>query len=718
MPKVRHLKMAAKKLKRKNLAKNFNYFNVRIGLGVFCLVAIVGFLTVAGRTLAQTWVEPTQSPPLGNVAAPIWNQNASSQTGTFWINGTGQLDTALAVGSSPTSPSCTGTKLCGVVADTGAGVLGQSNGSGKGVIGIGAMGVWAQGVYIASAGSPIGVFGTANAAAGYSAAGVWGQSSGANGVGVEGTNYTGGYGVWGSTGNGGLAIYGTSNGSGYAGYFSGAVNVTGALTQNGVAVCLSNGTNCGSGGGGGGSITSISGSSPIVVSPTTGAVVISCPTCANGAGTLNYLTKYTSNGSTLGNSMIYDNGTGVAIGGTTVTGRLTITGDSSTNTVVRISSGSAVVGLSVSSTINGYVNGFNPAAISTWADGDGVYGYSANPALGSALVGEVGGSLGTSQITGAGVFGFGYSNGFTGYGVYGYGQTTSGSPSYGVYARATSSSTGAAYGMYSNVTATYYNSPVYGVYSVVSGGSSTTQWGFYTPNNAYIGNILQVGGTIYAPWGNIISIPGYAHISVLSNSWDGYGGDYVQLNAAGNGNDVGYVRMYGPSGWTVFSGNIDVRGGFELDSTGTRDSTAVRVFDNGGNLYLQYGSGGYTIFRNNVGGWVGYVIGDGFHNGSDERLKKDIVDLGDMNGLAAIDQLRPVTYYWRDEANGTGQELGFIAQEVQKLFPQVVSNGPDGMLGLNYSALVVPMVKSIQEQQKEIEDLQKQIDDLKARLNK
>jgi hypothetical protein len=422
--------------------------------------------------------------------------------------------------------------------------------------------------------------------------------------------------------------------------------------------------------------------------------------------------------------MIYDNGTGVAIGGTTVTGRLTITGDSSTNSVVRISTASGVVGLSVSSTINGYVNGFNPAAISTWADGDGVYGYSANPALGSALVGEVGGSLGTSQITGAGVFGFGYSNGFTGYGVYGYGQTTSGSPSYGVYARATSSSTGAAYGMYSNVTATFYNAPVFGVYSAVSGGSSTSQWGFYTPNNAYIGNILQVGGTIYAPWGNIISIPGYAHISVLSNNWDSYGGDYVQLNAAGNGNDVGYVRMYGPSGWTVFSGNIDVRGGFELDSTGTRDSTAVRVFDNANNLYLQSGSGNWIIFRNRLAANImtldsaGNLAIAGAYGYSDLRMKKNVEDITGATALDLVGRLKPVTFNWKDPEKGGGLQYGLIAQDVQKILPGLIMTDPNGMLGLNYSGLIAPMVKSIQEQQKEIEDLQKQIDDLKARLNK
>ena len=713
-----------------NLAKNFNYSNIRIGLGVFCLVAIAVFLTVAGRTLAQTWVEPTQSPPLGNVAAPIWNQNASSQTGTFWINGTGQLDTTLAVGSSPASPSCTGTKLCGVIQNIGAGVYGESTGGfaiygnatngGIGVIaksdasalggtpgytGVYALGdaygVYGQAKYNVSVGPTIGVYGFGSGSS--TATGIEGYTNGASGYGVEGYNSGGGYGV-----------YGVS--SGYAGYFQGALNATGTITQNGVAVCLSNGTNCGSGGGGGGSITSISGSLPIVVSPTTGAVVVSCPTCLTYPSQVaGYLPR--SNGSTaLVNSSIFDNGVGVSLGTTTINGRINIVGDASMQNTAYISTATGVSGLSASNTATTYVSGYVPSAISTWAYGNGVYAYNNNSGLGSAIVGETGAiEGGAGQIKGAGVLGYGMSSGTQTYGVYGLGKSNSGTTAYGVVASASASGTGPAVGLSASAsTSTGTGYTAYAIYATATntGYGSPNLYGLYTPN------IVYAGGGYQGPWGTIIRIPGYNYQTVLSNNWDGYGGDYVQLNAAGNGNDVGYVRMYGPSGWTVFSGNIDVRGGFELDSTGTRDSTAVRVFDNSGNLYLQYGSGGYTVFRNNAGGWVGYVIGDGFHNGSDERLKKDIVDLGDMNGLAAIDQLRPVTYYWRDEAKGTSQELGFIAQDVQKLFPEAVSNGPDGMLGLNYSALVVPMVKSIQQQQKEIEDLQKQIDDLKAQLNK
>jgi fibronectin-binding autotransporter adhesin len=96
---------------------------------------------------------------------------------------------------------------------------------------------------------------------------------------------------------------------------------------------------------------------------------------------------------------------------------------------------------------------------------------------------------------------------------------------------------------------------------------------------------------------------------------------------------------------------------------------------------------------------------------SDARFKKNITDLPQVDGLAALSQLRPVTFNWRSKGESTGTQYGFIAQEVQNIFPDFVNdNGTqilvnaDGStttvshaLSINYNAFVPVAVKAIQE---------------------
>jgi hypothetical protein len=88
---------------------------------------------------------------------------------------------------------------------------------------------------------------------------------------------------------------------------------------------------------------------------------------------------------------------------------------------------------------------------------------------------------------------------------------------------------------------------------------------------------------------------------------------------------------------------------------------------------------------------------------SDQRLKTNIQSLDASSTLNLIDQLNPVTFNWIDPNQGNGPQVGFIAQDVQKIFPQLVSTTsptaltPDGTLGLNYIGLISPIVSAIQE---------------------
>jgi hypothetical protein len=51
------------------------------------------------------------------------------------------------------------------------------------------------------------------------------------------------------------------------------------------------------------------------------------------------------------------------------------------------------------------------------------------------------------------------------------------------------------------------------------------------------------------------------------------------------------------------------------------------------------------------------------------------------------------------------EQIGFIAQDVEEVLPELVSTSEKGMKGLSYGQLTAVLVKAIQEQQKQIEEL-------------
>ena len=98
---------------------------------------------------------------------------------------------------------------------------------------------------------------------------------------------------------------------------------------------------------------------------------------------------------------------------------------------------------------------------------------------------------------------------------------------------------------------------------------------------------------------------------------------------------------------------------------------------------------------------------------SDARLKKEVRDLG--YGLDEILKLRPVSFK-RIGEDTDRTEMGFIAQEVREVMPEIVIEAQDEekTLTMTYDKMVAPLVKAIQEQQVMIEKLMKKIEILEG----
>ena len=99
------------------------------------------------------------------------------------------------------------------------------------------------------------------------------------------------------------------------------------------------------------------------------------------------------------------------------------------------------------------------------------------------------------------------------------------------------------------------------------------------------------------------------------------------------------------------------------------------------------------------------------YNSSDVRLKDNIEVI--KGSLDKIDGIRGVEFDWNDKSPGWAQErghdIGVIAQEVQKIIPEIVVERKNGYLGVDYKRIIPLLSESIKELKQEVEDLKKKV---------
>lgn len=118
----------------------------------------------------------------------------------------------------------------------------------------------------------------------------------------------------------------------------------------------------------------------------------------------------------------------------------------------------------------------------------------------------------------------------------------------------------------------------------------------------------------------------------------------------------------------------------------------------------------YNFAYNNT--LKGYIMdSDGtYHNYSDRRLKKDIKPFS--NVLASLTKLQAYTYRMKDATDDSPVSVGFIAQDVEAQFPDLVVE-KNGYKSICYDHFTVLSVEAIKEQQEEINSLKKEVEALK-----
>ncbi len=102
---------------------------------------------------------------------------------------------------------------------------------------------------------------------------------------------------------------------------------------------------------------------------------------------------------------------------------------------------------------------------------------------------------------------------------------------------------------------------------------------------------------------------------------------------------------------------------------------------------------------------------------SDSRFKKNIKPI--QNALEKVMQLGGYTYDWKEAKDfpgqtlGNGHDMGVIAQEVEKQFPEAVSTNDQGFKAVSYTELVPALIEAIKAQQAQINELKAEMEKLK-----
>ncbi len=221
-------------------------------------------------------------------------------------------------------------------------------------------------------------------------------------------------------------------------------------------------------------------------------------------------------------------------------------------------------------------------------------------------------------------------------------------------------------------------------------GLASLNGGVAVTGNATVSGTATVTGLSSLNGG--VNVTGPANVSGLSSLNGG-------VAVTGNASVSGTTTLNGPlqvNNSATITGNLQVNGAI--------NATTITTTGN--------------IFSNTCVG----VPGGSCLSPSDMRLKKNIVPL--VGTLSNLDQIRGVSFQWNHLAATIGQKedeqaIGIIAQELQKVYPQLVKSAKSengGYLFVDYGKFTAVLLQSVKELKSRMNGMQEQIDALQEKV--
>ena len=88
---------------------------------------------------------------------------------------------------------------------------------------------------------------------------------------------------------------------------------------------------------------------------------------------------------------------------------------------------------------------------------------------------------------------------------------------------------------------------------------------------------------------------------------------------------------------------------------------------------------------------------------SDERLKENVNKI--VNSKEVVKNLTGYSFDWKEEADREGKDFGIMAQEVEKVLPELVHERPDGFKSVDYVKLIPYLIEEVKRLDAEVEEL-------------
>ena len=219
---------------------------------------------------------------------------------------------------------------------------------------------------------------------------------------------------------------------------------------------------------------------------------------------------------------------------------------------------------------------------------------------------------------------------------------------------------------------------------------------------------LDVGGAVTANNGTTSSQLAGGNYGVYGSSTANYG---IRGEISGAAHTNGY---FGVAGKDIVSGNLGLLGGPFSGVVGQNYVNSGK-----GVFGITTVAGGFGVYGDANGTTAFAVYANGkaggatnWNGSSDARFKTNVATL--TNALDTVLNLRGVNFDWKrdsfpDRHFPEGRQVGFIAQELEKFLPEVVSRDAQDYRAVAYGSVVPVLVEAIKAQQKQIEELKAQI---------
>ena len=234
-------------------------------------------------------------------------------------------------------------------------------------------------------------------------------------------------------------------------------------------------------------------------------------------------------------------------------------------------------------------------------------------------------------------------------------------------------------------------------------GTSTNHYAAFYTNNTERMRIDSSGNLLVGTTSNPAKITTNGNMSINAGGYGGVLGTGLGINAGGYNDTTSKARVVhiggigdnnNRCGWTAYS--------IKTNGAGNGAEYFIRPVIWTGSAFTEQGSAGVYL-TDNATSWT---------SASDERLKENLEPIA--NAVEKVKTIRAVTGKYKADTNGTSRAF-LIAQDVQAVLPEAVTENAEGYLGLAYTETIPLLVAAIKEQQAMIEELKQEVAALKAK---